>query len=58
MYSHVGTPEDAKHIQQQWDDRLLAIEERLKAFQPPHHHSPSTPDSQVIIGILKHILYY
>lgn len=57
MYSHVGTPEDAKLIQQQWDDRLLAIEERLKAFQPPHHHS-STPDSQVIIGILKHILDY
>lgn len=57
MYGQVGTPEDAKHMQQQWDDRLIAIDERLKVFQPPHHHSPSTPDSQVIIDILKYILY-
>ena len=57
MYSQVGTPENAERMQQQWDNRLLAIDERLKVFQPPHHHSPSTPDSQVIIGILKYILY-
>ena len=56
MYSRVGTPEDTKHLEQDWKERLLEIEERLKAFQKSHIHHPSSPDSQV--GQTIHIYIY
>ena len=47
MYNTIGTPEDAKRRENAWRMRLVAIEEKLNAFQKSHIIPPVSPESQV-----------
>lgn len=47
MYSKIGTPENCKEMEKEWNDRLTEIDDKLKAFQEAaashrHHHNPSS----------------
>ena len=57
MYNQIGTPEDAKRSEKEWNDRLLEIEEKLKSY----HVSSNSPMSQVItylVAKFEHLFYY
>lgn len=48
MYNQIGTPEDAKRSEQEWNERLFQIDERLKSYHNLHHPSSlSHDDNQV-----------
>lgn len=32
MYDQIGTPDEAKRSEKEWNDRLIEIDEKLKSF--------------------------
>ena len=47
MYSKVGTPENCKEMEKEWNQRLAEIDHKLKAFQENHIHHPGSPVTPV-----------
>lgn len=50
MYSKIGTPENCKEMEKEWNDRLTEIDDKLKAFQEAAshgHHLHSSSSNQV-----------
>ncbi len=57
MYSKVGTPENCKEMEKEWNQRLAEIDDKLKAFQDSHIHHPGSTDTPVSLsdGLFVHI---